>query len=1212
MSARKPLRTLVVFCLWILLCMAAFPSPAACQGVGKFISVQGEVKIRRAGAADWEAAEPDQPLHEGDAVLTGADSSCTILCTDESQIKLNEQTLLVIKSVAPSPRLRLGGIVPAAVREALSSSYKVLKGEIWLRNKREKFNFNLETPTVNGTIRGTELNVQVEADGSTRITLLEGSICLANEYGEICLVPGEEGSVQPGQAPTKQMLVQPADAVQWSLYYPGIFSFRDLPLSPQPGQTRAPTGPPAVAALIAQGETAYDQGRLGEARQAAEAVLGQQPEHSRALALLGWIALQNHEPEAAAGYFSRVRHADEMAIIGLALSRYRLGEITGAYAAMQAAYRLPPNPTLVAMTGFFAMLAGRVDEARSALEAEARRDPVAVLPRVFLAQIHLVQNRKDAARQEAEAALARHPGSPMVLLTRGLVHLAFFQPEKAASSLEKAVATDPRFVDAYVYLARIWLASDFLNRAERVINQALSLAPRDGTVLSLAGFVRLAFRDYEGAKGYWDQAVKADPRLGEPHLGLAIYHFRHRRFDQGLEAMLTATLLEPRVSLYQSALGKALYQSRDADKALEVWDYAAGLDPKDPTPHLYKGIALSDLNRPGEAIQAINKSIELNDNVAIFRARQSLDRDLAVRNYDLAKSYGQLGLNEWAFSKAVTAVKNDPYNSSAHLFLSKSFVSTTQGPYLTTMAQLNEDLYFRLLSPANQNTFLSIRNDNYTPMFEMPFIRVLAQGGIGAWREKNSIQDHSLVVYGGRPGLGAWVEGFYVDDRGFRDRNSHIRQYSLPNALVKWDPTVKTSVQATAQYADLKAGDISFLNDYAYINDPQLRLTDRFQYYDVGLVHRFNPKATFLAYYTYQKWHFFHVDLPFGDGSLFNQVFDREFHNFQAQQNLVLGRHNFIAGFDYFSGRNYYKQAFSFMGMPISEFGLNLRTPERTYSFYLFDFWRLHPKVLLELGLIKDFAKSSRDGPFRDSLYNSQWNPILGANLFLTPKHTVRLAYQRHMMTHAAWYAFPLIPTETAGLAWLVFAYPGSDMRNIGLAWEAEWDDRTFSVARIEANRISTPNYDDFGARVWQTWNTYRGTIAVNRILANPLGLTVGVVGQRVVPDLNFTAIQQTSGQPFKDFFELRGYLLLSFLHRTGWQAAAKTTFLQQYLKDRADNTFALVDLQIGKEFAHKRGLATLEVTNLFNRRFFYALEPTFSQDLFPARRIFFKLAFYF
>jgi tetratricopeptide (TPR) repeat protein len=116
--------------------------------------------------------------------------------------------------------------------------------------------------------------------------------------------------------------------------------------------------------------------------------------------------------------------------------------------------------------------------------------------------------------------------------------------------------------------------------------------------------------------------------------------------------MLTATLLDPRLSAYQSELGKAFYQVRAFDKALATWDYAAGLDPKDPTPHFYKGIALTDLNRPGEAVQAINRSIALNDNRAVFRSRLLLDRDQSTRNYNLARAYSQLGLGEWALSKA--------------------------------------------------------------------------------------------------------------------------------------------------------------------------------------------------------------------------------------------------------------------------------------------------------------------------------------------------------------------------------------------------------------------------------------------------------------------------------------------------------------------------------------------------------------------------------
>ncbi len=1168
---------------------------------GRLISLEGQVTVMAAASPQWVAARVGQDLKVGDTIQTGSDSRAAILCVDECQIKLNANTILVLKQVAPSPRFF--AVAPAAAVPPEESLYQVPRGEIWLSNKNEKFRGRLETPAVSISPRGTEIAVQVQQDGTTKVVLLNGRVCLVNVQGELCMQPGEEGITLPGRAPSKRLLARPADTVQWVLYYPAIVSYRDLPLS-SPGVERTPISGPA-AALIRQGEADYDRGNLNAAQEAAAAALRLDPASNRGLTLLGWIHLQRRSPAEAESALRRVKQPDALTIIGLGLSRYQQGDPGGAYQLCRTGgAKLRPTSILTAMTGFFALMGGRAEEARELFRAAAGQPPPSPLPMALLAQMDLVQGRKAEAQAAASQALSLAPNSPLAQLSMGLVKLAHFQPEQAREHLEKSLRLDPQFVDAQVYLARLWLGSDFLDRAQNAIQRALALAPQEGAVLSLAGFVRLAFRDFEGARRYFLEAIHRDPALGEPHLGLAICEFRHRRLNEGLHQMLTATLLDPRISQFQSALGKALYQVRAFHKALETYDYAKTLDPKDPTPYLYKGIALSDLNRPGEAIQEINKSIELNDNVALFRNRQGLDRDLAVRNYNLARSYDQLGLRDWAYSKAITAVKRDPYNAAAHLFLSKSYANTAQGPYATTVPQITEETKFRLLSPSNENTFESQRNDNYTPMFEMPYARVLALGTIGGWQEKDLVQDYALEAYAGRPGLGGFARVGYTQDNGFKNGNDHLKSFNTWS-FVKWDPSVKTSFQGQVQYLDTKGGDVFGTNDYRLRPDPTLNFTQRLRYYDVSVVHRFNPQATFLAYYTYQNWDHFHINWPLLPFLLFKQNTNREFHNLQIQQNLVLGRHNFIGGGYWFTGREYFNQSLAFEGTPIPDFSQNQRHPNRAYSLYLFDYWRPHPQVLLEAGVIYDSAKSSEAG-LPDTRSNSQWNPIAGVNWYINPKHTLRVGYQRHMMTFTSWLALTLIPTETAGLPWPVFVSTGTDMRNFGLAWEAEWGPRTFSLLRLEANRFSSPTFDDVNQPIWQTWETYRGSFTLNRILLPSLGLVAGVVGQRVVPDLSF-------GEAFQDFSELKTFLQLSYLHPKGWQAGIRATLLQQWLKNRADNLFGLVDLRVGKELANKRGLVSLEVTNLFNRHFYYALEPTFfNQDLFPARQVLFKLALYF
>jgi tetratricopeptide (TPR) repeat protein len=1281
--------TLVLFAFWVL--PDSPPARAEAPMVAKLISLQGQVAVSRASDPRWKPARIGQPLEAGDSVRTGPASSASILCVDESQIRLNENTIVILKSIAPS--FRLQPVTPAKGQPPPASRYEVPQGEIWLRNKHEKFHFELETPAVTAIIRGTELNIKVQRNGATRVILLEGNVCIANPQGEVCLRPGEEGYALPGQKPTKRLLVEPTDAVQWVLYYPGIISYRDLPLTPLPGEVRTPPGPPAVAPLIREGEAAYDQGRLSEAGEKAQAVLAQDPGNSRALTLLGWVSLQEHKPDEALKQFRQVRQPDDLNLVGLALALYELGDATGPYQSISAAMQKgKPSPLLVTMSGYTALMAGRVEEARSRLEAAVNLPPPAPrLGRALLVQIDLVQNRKEAAQTEASQALALAPDSPMALFSMGLVKMASFDLPAATRYLEKAIDADPRFVEAYVYLAKIWLGSEYLSRAQRTIDKALHLAPRDPLVLSLAGFVRLAFRDYSAAFQYWNQALQANPRFGEPHLGLGIYYFRHREFRHGLEEMLTATLLDPRVASYQTELGKALFQTRSFDRALEIYDYAKTLDPRDPTPYFYKGIALSDLHRPGEAIQEINQSVELNDNVAMFRARSLLDQDLAVRNYSLAKSYQQLGLNEWAYSKAVTAVKYNPHESSAHLFLRDVILGATSeasfltGGLLRSTADIEATL-FRVLSRANQATFSNIPlngtealgfTTDYTPMFEMPYGRAVASGGIGAWEGGKSIQDHQGLIYAGAPGVAAGAYVRYFDSRGANwpsdvtvdSFNGNGRAYDI-EALAKWEPTVKGTLSGFYQYTDQKAtGQGTFRQAPQFpIVDPMNNVqgnnvVGRQRFYELAYYHRFNPQVASLVYYAHLEYPYHRVisssatsnidagylglgglgfpSFPFSEQARLDQTFDRASNNVQAQQHLrlsCLGQHSLIGGFDYLTGpavsqrRNLTDTAiidtsalvpFGFPSTLVLEAPAraDFQSPQWSYSFYLLDYWRPFQGLVLELGLFKDFNKAVRSGIsqnllFSENIYTSLWSPRFGANYQFGvngTQHVLRAALGRYLNTHLITQPI-LVPAETASFPWAIDSGSGTEIRQAGAAWEAQWNSRTFTTLRLNALRLSTPTFfqDNAGLDhpIWQTWKQYQASFVLNRILVSSLGLSLGVMGKRVIPDLSYA---ETDG--LESYAEFNAFIGLAYLHPQGWLARIRPLLVQQYGKitgHTADSPFVILNLTVGRDFPNKRGFALFEVQNLFNRRPFYSLEPARDLEFSNQRRFLFRVGLYF
>ena len=121
------------------------------------------------------------------------------------------------------------------------------------------------------------------------------------------------------------MILQPKDAVQWSLYYPGIFSYRDIPLG-------ARLQDEAASPLLRNAAASYDRGDLDSSEREANEALARDPENGQALVILGWISLQRQDPQKAVAYFERARKQNAppgLTVSGLALAVYRTGDAVG-------------------------------------------------------------------------------------------------------------------------------------------------------------------------------------------------------------------------------------------------------------------------------------------------------------------------------------------------------------------------------------------------------------------------------------------------------------------------------------------------------------------------------------------------------------------------------------------------------------------------------------------------------------------------------------------------------------------------------------------------------------------------------------------------------------------------------------------------------------------------------------------------------------------
>ena len=82
---------------------------------------------------------------------------------------------------------------------------------------------NVNTSYMTLAIRGTEFVIRADREQS-RLTVLEGEVVASNALGELPVPGGQSAVAGAGQAPRLDLVVRPRDAVQWSLFYPPLFT----------------------------------------------------------------------------------------------------------------------------------------------------------------------------------------------------------------------------------------------------------------------------------------------------------------------------------------------------------------------------------------------------------------------------------------------------------------------------------------------------------------------------------------------------------------------------------------------------------------------------------------------------------------------------------------------------------------------------------------------------------------------------------------------------------------------------------------------------------------------------------------------------------------------------------------------------------------------------------------------------------------------------
>jgi len=1037
--------------------------PALAEGAGEVISVRGAVDVLRDGR--WQPVSVGTALAAGETVRTGAGSRAAILLSSGTQIKLNAQSQLELKRPAPPPE----GFIPTA-SQTLQNILRLLSGQIWVRNSGEPL--EIQTVPATATIRGTEFTLALGPQDSARLAVLNGLVEFGNPQGNVLVAANEQADVRLGEAPRKTVLLNPRDAVQWSLYYP---------------------------------DAVGDSGGRAD------------PQSSR-----DWTqTAQQH------------------------------------------------------------LLAGQVDAARQAIDRALALDPRNANAYSLRSNLELAQNRRAEARADAERAITANPSAPAAWISLSWAQQAEFDLDGALASARQAVALDPENPQALIQESSLLLGMGRLPEAVKVAKRAQQVAPDDAMVNTVWGFLQLAQNRVNPAREAFEKAIAQDSTLGLPHLGLGLVLFRRNQTDAAMAEMRKATLLEPQVSLYNSYLGKAFYEVKQDQRAQKYLDIAKQLDPRDPTPWLYDAIRLQSINRPVEAVESLQKSIELNDQRGVYRSRLLLDEDQATRAATLGRIYNEVGFTQLGLRQGWQSVSRDPTNYSAHRLLADSYAAL---PGFES-ARVSQLLQAQLLQPINLNPVQSQRVETrlfmpnagpLTPSLhefnsllvrERPTLNFSALGGAqDAW-------GNELIVSGLTDRFSYSLGQFHYQSNGYRENND--LENNIYNLFVQAAITPRFNLQAEYRNRETLSGDLASRFDGSF-RAFQRREFDQ-ETTRIGARYSFSPQTDVIASVIYK------------DGndvltySNINETLGLRQKGTQAEAQMIYRTDSFniITGLG----------AYAFDPDYSSDFDNQVNTKDTQQNVYSYANFKIHEHLIWTIGLAYEDDENI-------SAHLNEFNPKLGVQWTINPHLSLRAAAFKAIQRLYA-VEQTIEPTQVAGFNQLSDYSNMTVLKNYGVGLDLRFNDRLFGgfTALRQDNEVPFGILDvpDF----YVVWNYQRDFYNAYLYWLPSRSWAVAAswnyedfaAGEdSLLPQL-FNAVPdrlQTISWP----------LHIQYFDPSGFFAGLGVTYVNQkirYLDPQSlavsptqSEHFTVVSAGLGYRFPKRWGLVSLEATNLLDQQFHF------------------------
>lgn len=556
------------------------------------ISFSGEAKVKAADSEVWREATVNEVLTEGFTLTTEKYSNANLLFEDGTQIKLAENSSLLIRALRNKSPSKIS-----------STDLLLSRGKIWGRSKQLPGDLTIATTTATATIRGTEWELVSISDSdsseeSTEVTVVKGLVELSNRLGTAKVPENARGLAGNSAPPRSQAVNRPRDRVSWISYYsvrPELYVFAEKERGTQPPITEPDTscaGTPIGDSLRNAEQVEHT---LTDVQRCAVSYVRQGD-------LANAQRLSEFYPEQKGTLLETQIKADSLALSGAYEAALKLLEPELA--------RRPTNSKLAIQIAAIHLHFGRLPLVNGFLKQISSSASGVGLGDIIVGDYQKLEGSFGKAH-EAYLAATNYADSEIEALEKlAELNYDFGKPLTAKKYLERLFALQPENLKALALRAELLLARNEFARAASIFEQVLEID--SDNLASLDGYSQalLGSSDTEGALANARKLGVIEPTVNKANLTSAlIFHQK----DSIVAA--TSELVE-----------------------------ASEKDIKDPYPYFLLSAIHADENQPGLAIENSKDAI---DRLAYLKSLDKLATDQRG-SANLGNAYSAFGLEESA------------------------------------------------------------------------------------------------------------------------------------------------------------------------------------------------------------------------------------------------------------------------------------------------------------------------------------------------------------------------------------------------------------------------------------------------------------------------------------------------------------------------------------------------------------------------------------